>query len=161
MDPVARVREAIEPSLVAMGFDLVRVRLTGGQRPVLQVMAERPDGSMTVDDCAEVSRAVSAILDVEDPITGAYTLEVSSPGIDRPLVRLNDFERFKGFEARIDLNEPVDGRKRLKGRLIGVTGETVHLVTETGEMDLPFAAIATAKLLLTDELIAAALKRDN
>ncbi len=161
MDPTARIFEAIAPALQAMGFEVVRVRLTGGQRPVLQIMAERPDGSMNVDDCAEVSRAVSAILDVEDPIEAAYTLEVSSPGIDRPLVRLADYDRYKGFDARLDLEPSVDGRKRLKGRLLGVTGETVHLATETGTFDVPFAAIANAKLLLTDALIAAALKQAN
>lgn len=167
MDPMARVSEAIAPALAAMGFDLVRVKLSGGQRPVLQVMAERGDGSMSVEDCAEVSRAVSAILDVEDPIAGAYTLEVSSPGLDRPLVRPADYERFKGHEARLDLAAPLSepgplaGRKRLKGRLLGCTAEGVRLEMEEGEIGVPFGAIASAKLLLTDALIAAALKRQG
>ncbi len=161
MDPIARVSEAIAPALEAMGFDLVRVRLSGVQRPVLQVMAERPDGRMSVDDCAEVSRAISAILDVEDPIAGAYTLEVSSPGLDRPLVRPADYERFKGFDARLDLVQPLDGRKRLTGRLLGCAAELVRLHTDAGEVAVPFVAVASAKLLLTDALIAAALKRQS
>ena len=150
---IARI---IEPSLGAMGYGLVRVMQTGGkQRPTVQIMAERRDEQpMTVEDCAEISRAVSALLDVEDPIAGAYTLEVSSPGTDRPLVRPADYDRFAGFEARIELNEPVDGRKRFKGRLLGRAEENVRLVAETGEVLLPLDRIARAKLVLTDELIA-------
>jgi ribosome maturation factor RimP len=109
---------------------------------------------MTVDDCAAISRSVSALLDVSDPIAGAYLLEVSSPGIDRPLVRPEDYDRFAGFDARIELDEPVDGRKRFKGKLLGREGEAVRMVAEAGEVRLPLAGITRAKLLLTDELIA-------
>jgi ribosome maturation factor RimP len=160
LDGNTRIARLIAPPLEAMGFDLVRVRFGGGRRPVLQIMAERPDGTMTVEDCAEVSRAVSAVLDVEDPIPGEYLLEVSSPGIDRPLTRLADFERFKGFEAKVELALPMDGRKRFRGRLDGLTAdEEVRLAdTEGGNVLLPFHAIADAKLVLTDELIAASLK---
>jgi ribosome maturation factor RimP len=149
----------IEPSLEAMGYHLVRVMITGGRRATLQIMAERCDAApMTVDDCAEISRSVSALLDVADPIAGAYMLEVSSPGIDRPLVRPEDYDRFAGFEARIDLATPLDGRKRFRGRLLGRAGDAadqIRLVGESGEVRLPLAAIARAKLVLTDELLAA------
>jgi len=139
-----------------MGYEIVRVHLSGGQRPVLQVMAERADGApMTVDDCADISRTVSALLDVEDPIQGAYSLEVSSPGIDRPLTRLKDFERYAGFEARVETRGPIDGRRRFRGVLKGVAGETVRLEVEGGLAELPFDGILRAKLVLTDALIAA------
>ncbi|MFP4002156.1 MAG: ribosome maturation factor RimP [Alphaproteobacteria bacterium] len=159
--------DLLEPSVRAMGYDLVRVRYTGARtRPVLQIMAERPDGSMDVEDCAEVSRAVSALLDVEDPIAGEYELEVSSPGIDRPLVRPEDFERFAGFDAKIELARPRDGRRRFRGRLKGLDGSTVLLeVTGQGpepvieRLDLP--EISEARLLLTDELIRASLKAEE
>ena len=158
-DAVKRIAELIAPALEPMGFELVRVRFSSGQRAVLQVMAERPDGTMNVDDCAEVSRVVSAILDVEDPISGAYTLEVSSPGIDRPLVRLADYERFAGNEARVETSELVDGRRRFRGRILGRDGEVIRLKVEGEEIGIPFATIASAKLVLTDELIAASLKQ--
>jgi ribosome maturation factor RimP len=132
------------------------VQLTGGKRRTLQVMAERRDGRpMTVDDCAEISRNVSAILDVEDPISGAYTLEVSSPGIDRPLLRPRDYERFSGHQAKIELLEPVDGRRRFRGRILGRDGDTVRLEVDDDIVELPIARIARAKLVLTDELLAA------
>ena len=155
---IARI---IEPSLEAMGYRLVRVIQTGGQhRPTLQVMAERRDeAAMTVDDCAEISRSVSALLDVADPIAGAYTLEVSSPGIDRPLVHAEDYDRFAGFEARIELLTPHDGRKRFRGRLLGREGDAVRLVAEGSEFRLPLGAIARAKLVLTDDLIATAQRK--
>lgn len=153
-----RIESILGPSIEAMGYALVRVMITGGRRPTLQIMAERIDGSgMNVDDCAEISRSISAILDVEDPITGEYTLEVSSPGIDRPLTRLDDFRRFAGFEARIDTAELIEGRKRFSGRLIGVDdADRVLLETAPGAQEaLPFEGIARAKLVLTDELVAA------
>jgi ribosome maturation factor RimP len=119
-------------------------------------MVERRDErAMTVDDCAEVSRAISAVLDVEDPIAGAHVLEVSSPGIDRPLVRLADFERFAGFEAKIETERPVAERRRFTGRLLGTAVDRVRLRTDVGDVELPHAEIVRAKLLLTDELIAA------
>ena len=165
MDAVTKIADLIAPTLDAMGFQLVRVKLVGAQRPVLQIMFERDtggaphDGGITVEDCAEVSRAVSAVLDVEDPIASAYRLEVSSPGIDRPLTKAADFERFKGFEAKVELGRPLDGRKRFRGRLRGMAGSEVVLQDEEsgGEQRLPVAEIANAKLVVTDDLIAASL----
>jgi ribosome maturation factor RimP len=110
---------------------------------------------MTVEDCAEISRTVSALLDVADPIVGAYTLEVSSPGIDRPLIRREDFARFAGFEAKIELNAPQDGRRRFRGKLLGVEGDAVRLLVDDAPVALPLAAVARAKLVLTDALLAA------
>lgn len=163
MDAMARIADMIAPTLDAMGFQLVRVKLVGTQRPTLQIMFERDsggaphDGGVTVDDCADVSRAVSAVLDVEDPIAGAYRLEVSSPGLDRPLLKPADFVRFKGFAAKVELGRPLDGRKRFQGRIAGFEGDTIVLRDEeTGaEYRLPHAEIAGAKLVLTDDLIAA------
>ena len=147
----------IEPSLAAMGYRLVRVAFLGARRATLQIMAERIDGAaMTVDDCSEISRSVSALLDVADPIAGAYMLEVSSPGIDRPLTRPEDYDRFAGFEARIELGQPLDGRKRFRGRILGRADDQVRLRSETGEVRLPLAGITKAKLVLTDDLLAAA-----
>lgn len=165
MDAATRIAGLIAPTLDAMGFQLVRVRLLGSQRPVLQIMFERDtggaphDGGITVEDCAEVSRAISAVLDVEDPISDAYRLEVSSPGLDRPLTRPADYERFKGFAAKVELGRPLDGRKRFQGRIGGLAGDTVVLKDEEkgGEARLPVSDIASAKLIVTDDLIAASL----
>ena len=152
----SRIAQLIEPSLEAMQYRLVRVALVGGQRPTLQVMAERRDeAAMTVDDCAQISRSISALLDVADPIAGAYMLEVSSPGIDRPLTRPEDYDRFAGFEARIELSQPLDGRKRFRGRILGRADAHVRIAAETGEMALPLAGIAKAKLVITDDLLKA------
>lgn len=152
-----RIAKAIEPSLEVMGYRLVRVVITSGRRPTLQVMAERRDEqAMTVEDCAQISHSVSAILDVDDPIAGGYMLEISSPGIDRPLVRAEDYDRFSGFEARIELARPIDGRKRFRGRLLGTAADSVRLATETGEVRLPLADVMRAKLVLTDDLLDAA-----
>jgi ribosome maturation factor RimP len=152
-----RIAQAIEPSLEGMGYRLVRVVITSGRRPTLQIMAERQDDQpMTVEDCAQISHSVSAILDVADPIAGAYTLEISSPGIDRPLVRAEDYDRFSGFEARIELARPIEGRKRFRGRLLGTSAENVRLATDMGELRLPLADVARAKLVLTDDLLDAA-----
>ena len=159
MDATARIAELIVPALAGMGLELVRVRVMGGKRRVLQVMAERGDGSMSIDDCSEASRVISAILDVEDPIAGAYTLEVSSPGIDRPLVRPADFTRFAGYEAKLETTAPIDGQKRFRGRLLGLAGGDVRLALEKGEVAIPLTAVASAKLVLTDDLIAASLKQ--
>ena len=151
-----RVVALLQPVLEAMDFDLVRVMVQGTVNTTLQVMAERRDGgAMTVDDCAEISRAVSATLDVEDPLPGSYTLEVSSPGIDRPLVRSQDFERFTGFEAKIETTRPISGRKRFRGKLLGTTEAGVRIALGEGETELPFGEIHRAKLVLSDELIAA------
>ena len=153
----AEIERLIAPSLGDLGYAIVRVMLSGDRRAKLQIMVERLDGAaITVEDCALVSRTAAALLDVSDPIRGAYVLEVSSPGIDRPLTRLDDFERFAGYEARIELRRPVEGRRRFKGRLGGLSGEEICLVTEAGEMRLPSAEVVKAKLVLTDDLIAAA-----
>ncbi len=151
------IADLIEPTLEAMGYELVRVMSTGGRTPTLQVMAERLDrAGMTVDDCANISRALSAILDVEDPIDGAYQLEVSSPGIDRPLTKPVDFERFAGFEARIEADRLIGGQRKFKGRLLGLENEAVRLALPEGERTIPLSSIRKAKLVLTDDLIAAA-----
>ncbi|MBT3792540.1 MAG: ribosome maturation factor RimP [Rhodospirillales bacterium] len=151
-----KIAALIEAPLEEMGYDLVRARLGGGNTPLLQVMAERRDGKgMTVNDCTEISHAISALLDAEDPIVSAYTLEVSSPGIDRPLVRVGDFERFAGFEAKIETMEPVDGRRRFSGRLKGIDQGVVTVELPEGPVEVPFELIATARLILTDDLIAA------
>jgi ribosome maturation factor RimP len=151
-----KIDALIAPSLAAMGYRVVRVTMTGGRRATLQIMAERTDDkAMTVEDCADISRTVSALLDVTDPIAGAYTLEVSSPGIDRPLVRREDFDRFAGFEAKVELNAPLEGRRRFRGKLLGVEGESVRLLVDAAPVALPLAGIARAKLVLTDELLAA------
>jgi ribosome maturation factor RimP len=149
------IAQMIEPSLAAMGYRLVRVLMTSGRRATLQVMAERLDDlPITHDDCAEISRCVSALLDVADPIASAYTLEISSPGIDRPLVRLEDYDRFSGFEAKIELAMPVNGRRRFRGRLIGTAEGVIRFLTEEGEAQLPLDSVVRAKLILTDDLIA-------
>ena len=152
-----KIEAMVTPSLEAMGYRLVRVSMTGGQRATLQVMAERLDGAaMTVEDCADISRSLSALLDVADPIASAYTLEVSSPGIDRPLLKREDFARFTGFEAKIELSAPQAGRRRFRGRLLGVDGDAVRILADGAELALPLAAVVRAKLVLTDELLAAA-----
>ena len=157
MQRETRIRTVIEPTVDGMGYTLVRAHMSGTVRPVLQVMAEPSDGrSMTVEDCAELSRALSAVLDVEDPIGGAYTLEVSSPGVDRPLVRQEDFSRFAGFDARVELDAPIDGQRRFKGKLGGLDDDGQIVIGE-GEslVRVPFQAVRRAKLLLTDALLAA------
>ncbi|BDW87147.1 ribosome maturation factor RimP [Roseicyclus marinus] len=154
-----RMAEILTPVIEGMGFELVRIRLMGGQTKTLQIMAERPGGGIEVDECAEISTAVSAVLDVEDPLEDAYTLEVSSPGIDRPLTRLKDFETFEGYEARIETTEMIDGRRRFKGVLAGVEGEEVLLNIEEGTVGLHFDWLSDAKLVLTDELIKEMLRQ--
>ena len=129
----------------------------GGKRNTLQIMAERPEGWIEVDDCARISRAVSAVLDVEDPIAGEYVLEVSSPGIDRPLTRIKDFERYEGYEVKVETAEAIDGRKRFKGVLAGVQDGEVLIEIPEGVIGLDFDLLADAKLVLTDELIAESL----
>ncbi len=154
-------KELIAPTIEAMGYAVVRVRLSGLRSLTLQVMVERGDGApMTVDDCAAVSDAVSALLDVEDPIAGSYLLEVTSPGIDRPLVRPADYTRFAGFEAKLETETPIAGRKRFRGRLIGYTDPVVRIDigSAEGSVEVPLAAIRSAKLVLTDALIAASGK---
>ena len=157
MEQTHRVEELIAPSLEALGFELVRVRFGGPGRPTLQIMIEREDReALTVDDCASASKAISALLDVEDPIGGAYNLEISSPGLDRPLTRIGDFERFAGFEAKIEVTVSVDGRKRLRGQVLGVENGNVRISRDEGSHSVPFETIKKAKLILTDELISSA-----
>jgi ribosome maturation factor RimP len=160
MELSERIRDLIEASIEDLGFDIVRVQIMGKDQVVVQIMAEHKDGmgnaqGMTVDDCATISRAVSALLEVDDPIRDTYTLEVSSPGLDRPLVRLGDFERFQGLEAKIETSQPHDGRRRFRGRLLGVDGDTVRILVDGAEVDLSHPDIHKAKLLMADELIAA------
>jgi ribosome maturation factor RimP len=159
----ARIAGAIEPALGTLGFRLVRVKVTGRDGGTLQVMAERPDGTFTIEDCEATSRALSPILDVEDPIQAAYRLEVSSPGIDRPLARRSDIERATGFEARIEMNLMIEGRKRFRGIIEGIENDQVKLKSTEGKADalLPLTEIADAKLMLTDELIEESLRRDK
>jgi len=156
-----RLNALIVPSLEAMGFALVRLRLTGQQRLNLQVMAERIDGKpMSIDDCTKISRALSAMLDIEDPIPNAYDLEVTSPGLDRPLIRPEDFDRFAGSLASVEANRPIEGRKRFKGRLLGRDTEgQIKITTEEGDIAIPFAAVTRAKLVPDESTIAAALRR--
>lgn len=158
MNTVAsKVDKLIRPVIEDMGFDVVLVTLLGSARPCLQIMTERNDGSpVNVDDCARISRAVSATLDVDDPIPGAYTLEVSSPGIDRPLVRRADFERHVGFEAKLQTHVAVDGRKRFRGRIAALGEDTIELQTDSGAVSIPFDQVASAKLVITDELLGSA-----
>ena len=159
----AGLEALIEPTIADMGYQLVRVRIAGNPHATLQVMAERADGkTMTVEDCETISRTLSAKLDVEDPIASAYTLEVSSPGIDRPLVRPADYRRFAGHVAKIETRMPVSGRRRFSGRIAAATDSHVRIALEEGgadggtpEVEIPIADIAKAKLKLTDELIAA------
>ncbi len=152
-----RLAEIITPVIEDMGFELVRVRFMGGKAKTVQIMAERPTGGIEVDECAAISRAVSATLDVEDPIEDAYTLEVSSPGIDRPLTRLKDFADWDGHEAKLETDEMIDGRKRFKGTLRGAENEDVLIEIEhQGEpttIGLNFDWLTEAKLVLTDDLI--------
>lgn len=159
MADVAEIAGLIEPVAAAEGLALVRVKMIGGTSdPTLQVMAERPDTrQLSLDDCARLSRRVSELLDEADPIEGAYRLEVSSPGIDRPLTRIGDFEDWKGHEARITLVEKLDGRRTFSGNLIGAEGDDTVLLDVPGQgaTRLPFGAIHSAKLVITDRLIAA------
>lgn len=154
--------ELLDPVAEAAGYEIVRLRLMGGsERRRLQIMAERPDGEMVVEDCARLSRAVSEVLDAADPINGEYTLEVSSPGIDRPLTRLKDFETYEGLEVRIELDRLAEGRKRFKGELAGIEQDADKVwqvgINLEGEADstlmIPFAWIVEAKLVLNDELM--------
>lgn len=152
------LHDMIEPVVTDLGFELVRVAVMGAQKAVLQIMVEGPDGTISIDDCAKVSREVSALLDVEDPIKSDFVLEVSSPGLDRPLTRVKDFERFSGFEIKLETTEALDGQRRFKGPLTKVTGEVISITTQEGDFDIPFSNIMKAKLVITDELIKASQK---
>ena len=154
-----RMAEIITLVIEDLGYELVRVRLMSGKTTSLQIMADKPNGGIEVDDCAVISNAVSAVLDVEDPILDAYALEVSSPGIDRPLTRLKDFAMFEGYEAKIETGELIGGRRRFKGQLAGVEGEEVLINIEEGTIGLQFDWLSDAKLVLTDELIKEMLRQ--
>ena len=160
MADTSSIAQIIEPSLAAMGYGLVRVAMTGGRRVTLQIMIERLDDlPVTLDDCTQISHSVSSLLDVADPIAGGYSLEISSHGIDRPLVRKEEYDRFSGCEARIELAAPLDGRRRFRGRLLGSSEGIVRLLTEAGEARLPLDTVARAKLVLNDDLIARAQRK--
>ena len=161
----ARVAAIAEPVIEALGYRLVRVRVSGADGCTVQIMAERPDGTMAVEDCEAVSRALSPVLDVADPIERAYRLEISSPGIDRPLVRKSDFDRYAGHLVKIETEIPINGRKRFRGLLVGSEGEAARIRSEEPEAGadsdvlLPIEEISEAKLVLTDELVTEALRR--
>jgi len=163
----ARVAAIVEPVLDQIGFRLVRVRVSAAEGCTVQIMAERPDGTLTIDDCEDISRALSPVLDVADPIEKAYRLEVSSPGIDRPLVRKSDFDRYSGHLVRIEMAVAVNGRKRFKGTLAGTEGDLARLVRdeapegEEAAVSLPIEEMSEAKLVLTDELVTEALRREK
>jgi len=164
----AQIARIVEPVAVGLGFQLVRVKLSATNGMTLQIMAEKPDGTMSVDDCEILSRDLSPVLDVEDPIDREYHLEVSSPGIDRPLVRRSDFDRWSGHQARVELMHLIDGRKRFKGTLASLEGNAVRLEIEPksklGEPEmvtLPLADIGEARLILTDTLIREALRKEK
>jgi ribosome maturation factor RimP len=160
----AQLAAIAEPVLTDLGFRLVRVVLSGRNGTTVQIMAERPDGTISVKECADISRRLSPVLDAHDPIQGQYTLELSSPGIDRPLVRPSDFEDWAGYEAKIEMKELIAGRKRFRGTLEGVEGEEVRIEVELDQLGrqvigLPIRLVAEARLVLTDELIREALRR--
>src|SRR4026209_604326 len=163
----ARVAAIVEPVLIGSGYQLVRVKVSGLDGCTVQIMAERPDGTMTVEDCETVSRSLSPVLDVADPIVRAYRLEISSPGIDRPLVRKSDFERYAGHLAKIETAIPFEGRKRFRGVLAGTEGEAVRIRRddvaegEPTEVLLPIEEMSEAKLILTDDLVTEALRREK
>jgi len=160
----AEIAGLAEPVLADLGFRLVRVVVSGRNGATVQIMAERPEGTITVEECAEISRRLSPVLDVHDPMKGQYTLEVSSPGIDRPLVRPSDFDAWAGYEAKIEMKELISGRKRFRGVLEGIEGEEVRIEVELDQLGrqvigLPIRLVAEARLVLTDELIREALRR--
>jgi ribosome maturation factor RimP len=154
LSALAHLEPIITPAVEAAGYRLVRLRLLGGKRKTLQVMAERPDGGMDIEDCARLSRELSDFLEREDPIDGEFVLEVSSPGIDRPLTRLTDFARWAGHDAKIELKAPdAEGRKRFMGQLLGLDDSSVVIEMSGARRTFPFSSIAEAKLVLTDRLI--------
>jgi len=162
----ARVAALVEPVLAELGYRLVRVRISGFAGCTVQVMAERPDGTMSIEDCEAASRALSPVLDAADPIEGSYRLEISSPGIDRPLVRRSDFDRYAGHAAQLEMLSPVDGRRRFRGELNGTEGDCVRLRTaapaaESAEILLRIEDIMEARLVLTDALVAQSLRRSK
>ena len=163
----ARVAAIVEPEIEALGFRLVRVQITGQNGLTLQIMAERPDGMINVSECEAISRALSPLLDIEEPVQGNYHLEISSPGIDRPLVRLSDFDTWAGHVAKIETNQMIHGRKRFKGTILSTNGNVVSFRRELAESDedqdfeISIEDMASVKLILTDDLIRESLRRDK
>ena len=163
----ARVAAIVEPALAGLGYRLVRVRISRSAGCTVQIMAERPDGTMAVEDCEAASRALSPLLDIADPIEGPYQLEISSPGIDRPLVRRSDFDRYAGHVAQVEMQAPVDGRRRFRGELIGAQGAFARIrradgaANENSEILLPIDDMMEAKLVLTDALISQSLRKSK
>ena len=155
---MSHLEPILTPAIEAAGYRLVRLRLMGGKTKTLQIMAERPDGTMNVEDCAVLSHALLDFIEREEPIEGEYELEVSSPGIDRPLTRLMDYSRYAGHEAKLELIAPIDGRKRFRGQVLGLDGTDVVMETQGQRVKFPFKGIAEAKLVLTDKLIQEDLK---
>lgn len=156
-----KLAELLNPILEDMGFEMVRVRLSSGNPSTLQIMADRLDGPIRVDELAEINTSVGTILDVEDPIPENYTLEISSPGIDRPLTRIKDFDSFQGFEAKIETTELIDGRRRFRGVLAGVNNDEVLINLEEGTIGLKFTWLSEARLVLSDDLIKKMLKKNT
>jgi ribosome maturation factor RimP len=151
---IKKIERAIAPTVESMGFELVRVLLIGSGKPTLQIMAERPDGRITIDECGKLSQAISVVLDVENVLEDApYYLEVGSPGIDRPLTRLKDFDRYAGQEVKMEIEPAHEGRKRFRGLLKGIKGEHVVIALEEGEKEIPFSSIEKAKLVVPEEVI--------
>lgn len=161
----ARVASIAEPVIEQLGYRLVRVKISGADGCTVQIMAERSDGTMVVEDCETISRALSPVFDMADPVDRAYRLEISSPGLDRPLVRKSDFDRYAGNLVKIETEIPIDGRKRFRGELLGTQGEAAKLrheeAGETAEVLLPIEEISEARLVLTDELVRKALRREK
>ena len=156
-----KLAELLNPILEDLGFEMVRVRLSSGDPSTLQIMADRLDGPIGVDELAEINTSVGTILDVEDPIPENYTLEISSPGIDRPLTRIKDFDSFQGFEAKIETTELIDGRRRFRGVLAGVNNDEVLINLEEGTIGLKFTWLSEARLVLSDDLIKKILKKNT
>ena len=156
-----KLAELLNPILEDLGFEMVRVRLSSGDPSTLQIMADRLDGPIGVDELAEINTSVGTILDVEDPIPENYTLEISSPGIDRPLTRIKDFDSFQGFEAKIETTELIDGRRRFRGVLAGVNNDEVLINLEEGTIGLKFTWLSEARLVLSDDLIKKMLKKNT
>lgn len=151
---VKKIERTITPTVESMGFELVRVLLIGSGKPTLQIMAERPDGSITIDECGKLSQAISVVLDVENTLEdSSYYLEVGSPGIDRPLTRLKDFDRYAGQEAKMEIDPALDGRKRFRGLLKGTKGDHVLIALEDGVKEIPFSSVEKAKLVVPEEVI--------
>jgi len=156
-----RLAGIVQPVIEDLGYELVRLRYIGGKKPTLQIMADKPNGGIEVEDCALISRNISALIDVEDPLDGAYALEVGSPGIDRPLTRLKDFEAWAGYDAKLETEELIDGQKRFRGVLAGVEDDEVLIEIDAGTIGLKFDWLVEAKLMMTDDLIRETLNRQG